>query len=69
MREGGRYRLHCEKLADRIELPRGDRAAALRQWTAQFARRLEQYALVDPFQWYNFFDFWADGHEETRGGC
>lgn len=70
LREGHRYRIHCEKLADRIDLPRDDRAAALRRWTALFAQRLEHYALVDPFQWYNFFDFWAQGRrEEARNQC
>jgi len=26
---------------------------------ARYALRLEAQALADPFQWYNFFDFWA----------
>jgi predicted LPLAT superfamily acyltransferase len=59
LREGRRYRLDVFKLADRIALPRGDRAGALQAYTAAFARRLEHYALQDPYQWYNFFDFWA----------
>jgi predicted LPLAT superfamily acyltransferase/GT2 family glycosyltransferase len=60
LREGPRYRLDVHKLADRIVLPRGDRAGALQNYTAAFARRLEDYALKDPYQWFNFFDFWAE---------
>ncbi|HVN91724.1 MAG TPA: glycosyltransferase [Candidatus Binataceae bacterium] len=56
--EDGRYRLYFEKFADRIDLPRRSREQALSQWAERFARRLEVYCLIDPFQWYNFFDFW-----------
>jgi predicted LPLAT superfamily acyltransferase len=58
IQEDGRYRLHSEKFADRIDLPRRDRQAALTLWAARYAKRLESYCLIDPFQWYNFFDFW-----------
>jgi predicted LPLAT superfamily acyltransferase len=47
-------------LADRIVLPRADRAGALQNYAGAFARLLEDYALKDPYQWYNFFDFWAE---------
>jgi predicted LPLAT superfamily acyltransferase len=60
LREGRRYRLDVFKLADRVVLPRGDRAGALRNYTAAFARLLENYAVKEPYQWYNFFDFWAE---------
>ncbi|GAB2179344.1 glycosyltransferase family 2 protein [Dongia sp. agr-C8] len=65
LRTGRRYRLDVHKLADRIVLPRGDRAGALQNHTAAFARLLEDYALRDPYQWYNFFDFWAE-HKAVR---
>ncbi|AWK86261.1 glycosyltransferase family 2 protein [Azospirillum thermophilum] len=58
-REGGRYRLDAEKLAERVVLPRGRRGEALAGYAAAFAGRLEQHALADPYQWFNFFDFWA----------
>ena len=28
-------------------------------YAAAFASRLERHALADPYQWFNFFDFWA----------
>lgn len=60
IREGAQHRVYVEKFADKIDLPRQGREAALASYAAQFARKLEAYALLDPFQWYNFFDFWAE---------
>jgi predicted LPLAT superfamily acyltransferase len=65
LNEGGRYRLYFERFADRIELPRRGREAALQEWAARYARRLEAYCLRDPFQWYNFFDFWASAPDKA----
>ncbi|TWT13695.1 glycosyltransferase [Reyranella sp. CPCC 100927] len=63
-REGGRYVLHVERFTDRVVLPRGQRTQALAAYAEQYARRLQAHALGDPYQWFNFFDFWADrtGH-------
>jgi predicted LPLAT superfamily acyltransferase len=58
LRQDGIYRLYFELFAERIHLPRRDRQAALGMWVARYARRLESFCLIDPFQWYNFFDFW-----------
>jgi predicted LPLAT superfamily acyltransferase len=44
--------------AERITLPRRDTQAAISEWAARYAKRLESFCLMDPFQWYNFFDFW-----------
>ncbi|PWC35979.1 glycosyltransferase family 2 protein [Azospirillum sp. TSO35-2] len=60
-RDGDRHRLYAERLAERIELPRQRRADALAAYAAAFASSLERHTLADPFQWYNFFDFWASG--------
>ena len=57
-RAGDRYELRVERLADRIVLPRGRRAEALAGYAAAYAARLEKHVLEDPFQWYNFYDFW-----------
>ena len=50
--------LSVEKLAERAILPRGRRAEALARYAAAYASRLEKRVLEDPFQWYNFYDFW-----------
>jgi predicted LPLAT superfamily acyltransferase len=59
LRDGGTYRLHVERFAERIELPRATRDAAIKENVERYARRLESHVLEDPYQWYNFFDFWA----------
>lgn len=60
LREGKRHRVELKLLAERVELPRRERDLALRRYAETFAARLEGYALCDPYQWYNFFDFWAE---------
>lgn len=57
-REAGPYSVRVEHLANRIVLPRGQRPQALAGYAAQYAARLEKHVLADPFQWYNFYDFW-----------
>jgi predicted LPLAT superfamily acyltransferase/GT2 family glycosyltransferase len=59
LREKGGYRLYFERFAERIELPRGAaRGEALAAHARRYASRLADLALIAPFQWYNFFDFW-----------
>ncbi|WP_374650984.1 glycosyltransferase [Dongia sp.] len=65
-RRGDRHVLDVEKIADRIDLPRQDREAALSRHVGEFAARLEAYAVANPLQWYNFFDFWNPGRRESR---
>ena len=59
--EPNRYELHCERFADRVELPRRGREAALHEVASRYARRLEDYCRRAPDNWFNFYDFW-----ETR---
>ena len=58
-REGSGFVMSFERFAERIELPRGRRRAALDSYAALYAARLETAALAAPLQWHNFFDFWA----------
>ncbi|MBI2255695.1 MAG: glycosyltransferase family 2 protein [Proteobacteria bacterium] len=66
LRQGDHHVLDVEKLADRIVLPRQARDAALDSYAASFAARLERYAIAEPLQWYNFFDFWNPTPKEPR---
>jgi predicted LPLAT superfamily acyltransferase len=58
LREGDGYRLYLEPFAERVELPRRDRDAALREYVRRYARRLEEHCLRAPYQWFNFYDYW-----------
>lgn len=53
------YRLTMERFAESLSLPRGTREESLRTYVMRYAERLEHYAALAPFQWYNFFNFWA----------
>ena len=56
---GGRYRLYVDRFSDRVVLPRHRREAALQEIVARYAGDLEHYVIKSPYQWYNFFNFWA----------
>ncbi|MBL8483847.1 MAG: glycosyltransferase family 2 protein [Rhodocyclaceae bacterium] len=58
LRGAGGYRICFEHFAERIELPRARRDAALREYAQRYANRLEALCLEAPLQWFNFFDFW-----------
>jgi predicted LPLAT superfamily acyltransferase len=60
LKDSGRYRIHLERFAEKIELPHRDRKAAIDAYVAQYARRLEWYCREAPLQWFNFFDFWHE---------
>ena len=55
----GRWTVAIDKLFDRVVLPRADRTGAIRACVVAYAERLEQHCRAYPWQWYNFFDFWA----------
>jgi predicted LPLAT superfamily acyltransferase len=56
---GNRYKLIFEPMADRVDIPRHQRGAALDALIARYAQRLEHYVHVAPYNWFNFYDFWA----------
>jgi predicted LPLAT superfamily acyltransferase len=58
-----RYELRFEPFATRLDLPRADRAAALRQAVLCYAERLAERARAYPLQWFNFHDLWGSPWE------
>ena len=55
-----RYALHFELFADQIAIRRDHRAEDIRLWTQRYADRLEHYARLAPYNWFNFYDFWGE---------
>jgi predicted LPLAT superfamily acyltransferase len=53
------YHIHFESFTDRVELPRGRRVEAIAVLAQRYADRLAALCRRAPFQWFNFFDFWA----------
>jgi len=68
LKERDGHRLYFEPFAERIALPRRERAAHLAEHARRYAERLEYYCRKAPFQWFNFFDFWARQRGEGNGG-
>ena len=62
---GNRYVIHFEALADFTGIERAGRAAAIREAVTAYAANLERHCRGQPFNWFNFFDFWRD---PTGGG-
>jgi predicted LPLAT superfamily acyltransferase len=57
---GNRYDLCFERLVDAPKLERATRDATLRRWVELYAQRIEHYCRLAPYNWFNFYDFWAD---------
>lgn len=57
-RGGSRYEIYFEKFADEIVLSRDHRAEDIHHWTQRYADRLEHYARLVPYNWFNFYPFW-----------
>jgi len=57
--DGEHYRVRLTPFAERIELPRAGREEAIAGWAARYAQSLEAECRDNPFQWFNFFDFWG----------
>lgn len=56
---GNRYRVVFEEIADFSGVRREERESAIRAGVVRYARRLESYCREYPYNWFNFFDFWA----------
>jgi predicted LPLAT superfamily acyltransferase len=66
-RGGNRYQLVFELLADFSTVERSERPTAITDAIARYAALLEKYCKSDPYNWFNFFDFWGDtGSQSAR---
>lgn len=57
-RGGKRYDLHFESFAFDLPRDRRERQAALAEVVQRFASRLEHFARLAPYNWFNLYDFW-----------
>jgi predicted LPLAT superfamily acyltransferase len=58
-RGSNRYDVHFEHLADFSEVSRNERRAAIEDAVRHYAQRIEHYCRLAPYNWFNFYDFWA----------
>ncbi len=53
-----RYHVVFAPLADFSQTPAGKRSAAVAAAVDRYAALIDQYCRSDPYNWFNFFDFW-----------
>ena len=63
-RGGNRYHVAFESLADFSAVEPRQRDAAVRAAIERYAGLLEKYIRSDPYNWFNFFDFWHGCEEQ-----
>jgi predicted LPLAT superfamily acyltransferase len=52
------YHVVFERVADFSAVPAGLRDAAVRSAVERYAAALDRYCRSDPYNWFNFYDFW-----------
>jgi predicted LPLAT superfamily acyltransferase len=64
-RGGNRYHVVFRPLADFSRPAPDGRAAAVREAIDRYVALLEEYARSDPYNWFNFYDFWHGAPAEV----
>jgi predicted LPLAT superfamily acyltransferase len=64
-RGGNRYHIAFETLADFSAIEPKLREAAVGAAITRYAALLEKHCRRDPYNWFNFFDFWRGGDESA----
>jgi predicted LPLAT superfamily acyltransferase len=59
-RGANRYAVYLELFAERIKVARLQRTVELQTHAQLYAARLEYYARLAPYNWFNFYDYWSE---------
>lgn len=59
VKDRGKHHVYFEQFADQILLSRHDRESGLVEYVQRYADRLAYYCKKAPYQWFNYFNFWA----------
>jgi predicted LPLAT superfamily acyltransferase len=65
-RGGNRYHVVFRELADFSNLGPGQRETAVRIAIERYAALLEECCRSDPYNWFNFYDFWQGAGAEPK---
>ena len=57
-RGGKHYEIYFEHFAQEVLLNRDCRAEDIQHWMQLYVERLEHYARLAPYNWFNFYTFW-----------
>ena len=64
-RGANRYHLVFEPIADFSATPAGQRESAIASAIDNYAAIIERYCRSDPYNWFNFFDFWRERSDKS----
>jgi predicted LPLAT superfamily acyltransferase len=59
------YHVVFERVADFSATPAGLRSVAVHAAIERYAAVLDQYCRSDPYNWFNFYDFWRSGAQQN----
>ncbi len=58
--KNNQYDVYFHLFSEQIHLPRAERQEKLTLYMQEYADILEQHCKDNPYNWYNFYDFWND---------
>jgi predicted LPLAT superfamily acyltransferase len=56
---GKRYEVHFEPFLEMVQIDKKNRQNEIQKLVQQYASRLEYYCRKEPYNWFNFYDFWG----------
>lgn len=62
LKRQGKQAIYFDHFSDGLNLPRKLRDERTGRYAQDYADRLQHYCLLEPLQWFNFYDFWLDGN-------
>ena len=65
-KKGKKYEVNCEKFCDVDDFRKIKRNVFVDNICNRYVDTLERHCLKDPWQWYNFYDFWNKPEEQTE---
>lgn len=68
-RGGNRYHIYFERLSEGESMPRGKRDEWVHRMTLRYVQRLESHVRRDPYNWFNFYDFWSFETVNSNAGA
>jgi predicted LPLAT superfamily acyltransferase len=68
IRHGDGHLLRFTELAREVKLPRGNREQALTGYATSYANWLAELLVMSPYDWFNFYDFWAEPDAQPGRG-
>jgi predicted LPLAT superfamily acyltransferase len=54
------YDVYFEPFAETLTISRESREEDLTRWISLYAKKLEHYCHLAPYNWFNFYDFWQE---------